>query len=193
MVYDQLWSEMLEIMPWLLIANETISAGNITSPGYISVADGGALLERFWRVQSVFRNDREYIKGDASRYVIDFDNDTVITGPDWTYFFFGDQLWFFPLDTGQGVSLTYTYLPDEYEDLGDSDEITWPQGHDLVLVLEAAAFLMAKGGTEDPSPLILMAERAKGRMYSALKKRWRGAVAVKGDSMFDVREFGGTG
>jgi len=192
MVYDQLWSEMLEIDPMLNTSTLTITS--LTAPGYISVADGGALdPKRLHRLQKIFRDGREYRKGDANDYVIDYANSTVLVGPDRSYIFFGNQLWLFPLDETTDVDVTFSWIPEEYEDLEDAEEITWPMGHDLALVLEAAAFMITKGATEDPTPILLMAERAKNRMFSALRKRWRGAVAMKGDSMFDDREFGGNG
>lgn len=190
MVYDQLWGEMLEIATWLLSYTDAVTS--LTSPGYINTASGGDLTYRLFRIQKITRDGREYTEARPAQVSIDFAGGTEISAPDYTYSHIGDKLYLFPFDTTTDVDVTYSYLPPEYEDLGDAVEITWPQGHDLALVLEAAAFALVKGAAEDPTPLLLMAERAKNRMMSAIKRRRIGPLSVHGDSMYDSREFGGT-
>lgn len=189
MVYDQLWGEMLEIASWLLSTTE--SETSLTSPGYLDVGNGGDLSNRLFRIQKVVRDDKEYTKAQPTSVSIDSANSEIIYAPDYTYFFFGSHLYLFPLDTTTDVDVTYSYYPPEYEDLGDAAEITWPQGHDLALVLEAAATLLIRGGAEDPSGILALAERAKQRMFSAIKRRELGPLFVHGNTMYDNREFGG--
>lgn len=172
-VLDDLWSDMLDAQSNLTSQLQTFVL--ITSPGYIDLrlaTQGGALSQRFYRVQHVVRDEREYRPIDDRDMLIQ--NNSAIVGPDFTYFVQGDQLWLFPLDADLDVELRYSFRPTLFTALTNGTNVPFPEGSENAYVYAAAASAFAKGGVEDNIQMLRLAEEARMRLISSIRRQYRG-------------------
>lgn len=173
LVLDDLWSELLSELPHALSRLDTLGAGSVTNPGYVDLrttTNGGALSQRFYRLQSVTREEIEYTPIDPRDVTIEDSEVVVSEAPDRTFYVRGDQLWLFPLDDGEGVEVRYSYLPASFDALSDSDTVPWPDGHETAYVLEAAGRAMLKGDRESGERLLGMARASFNRAKVAMDR-----------------------
>ena len=172
LVLDDLWTELLDVQSGLTSQLQTLTS--LTSPGYIDLrltTNGGALAQRFYRVQHLTRGGREYRPIDSRDVLIE--NNEAIVGPDFTYYVIGDQLWMFPLATSQ-VELRYSYKPITYTSLTNGSYVQFPEGSDSAYILAASAITMAKGNVEDAAQLVALADQARNRCIAAIRRQYHG-------------------
>lgn len=167
---DDLWTDILEHQSKMTSQLHTLT--DLVSPGYIDLrltTQGGQLTQRFWRVQHLTRNAREYRPVDDRDHVIEAG--AKLIGPDFTYYVLGDQLWMFPLDTTTDVELRYSFKPTPFTAMTDGMVIPFPEGSESAYVLAASATTMAKGNAEDAAQLVDLADKARGRLLTAIKQQ----------------------
>jgi len=170
---DDLWTDLLDMQPNLTSQLHTITS--LVSPGYIDLrltTVGGQLTQRFYRVQHVTRDGREYRWADPRDIAIA--SNGVIAGPELTYYVQGDLLWLFPLDTSTPVELRYSFKPTPFTAMTDGMNIPFPEGSESAYVLAASALTMAKGGEEDFGPLATLAQQSRDRCYAAIRRQYHG-------------------
>jgi len=183
MVYDELWSDILDAAPWYNSKLETLS---VNSPGYINVASD--LDNRFHKVQKLTRAEKEYTFVDQRDVVLQ--DSKELSAPHFTYTLLGDELYVFPLQPTPDVKLRYSFKPTTFGSLQDSDAVVFPEGHESALLYEAASRALLKGAAEDGSSLLAIARDAKARMLKEIKRRYPGPhLMYLADSSY---EWGGT-
>lgn len=173
MALDDLWTDMLDIQSGLTSQLHTITS--LVSPGYIDLrltTQGGQLTQRFYRVQKVTRDGREYRPVDPRDILIEGNN--ALAGPDISHYVLGDQLWIFPLDTDTDVELRYSFKPTPFTSLTDGMNVPFPEGSESAYVLMASATTMAKGGAEDIGQLMALAKDARDRCLAAIRRQYHG-------------------
>ena len=173
LVLDDLWTELLDVQSGLTSQLQTLTS--LASPGYIDLrltTNGGALAQRFYRVQHLTRGGREYRPIDSRDVLIE--NNEAIVGPDFSYYVIGDQLWMFPLSTSDQVEFRYSYKPIIYTSLADGSYVQFPEGSDSAYILAASAIAMAKGNVEDAAQLIVLADQAKSRCMASIRRQYHG-------------------
>lgn len=172
---DDIWTDMLEHQAKL--TSQLHSFPDLVSPGYIDLrltSQGGQLTQRFWRIQHLTRDGREYRPVDDRDVVMQ--NNARLIGPDFTYYVLGDQLWMFPLDTTTDVELRYSFKPAPFTSMTDGMVVPFPEGSESAYVMLASAMTMAKGGAEDTTQLLAMAETARTRLLSAIARQSVGTL-----------------
>ncbi len=148
---DSLFARLLEHFPYFVSQLDTLTA-TLTSPGVISVADGGDLTKRFHRLQKVTRNQQEYTPVDARDYVIEGDEvQAVNSRSDFVYFFFGDQLQILPFNVDDDIEVRYSFKPTLWGGLAGGATPDWPDGQENALIYAVARRGMAKGSREETS------------------------------------------
>lgn len=166
---DGLWSDVLDFAPWLLTQLEEPA---LTSPGYIDLritTSGGQVSQRFFRVQKVTRGSREY--QEARPQDVLMEDDSAIVAPDFTYAFYGNQLWMFPLDTAATVELRYNFLPTPFTSLADGNTVPWPDGFDDAYIYSAVRRGFAKGDAESIAQASSLAGEAMSKLEAAIRKQ----------------------
>lgn len=170
---DDLWGDLLTHSAYLTTQLDTVTP---TSPGTIdlrTVADGGDLSERFFRLQSLTRNGQEY--REASLRDITIEGNVVKAANDsaaqYTYVILGDLIYLFPLETSPNVEIRYSYLPAAFNGLTESGEVVWPTGFEMAFILEAAGRAMLKGAREDPAQLFALARDSHQRLKDVISSR----------------------
>lgn len=185
LVYDELWTDILDYNPFYLSTNESITTTpKLVSPGYVDLTQ---LAQRFHRIQTITRNNRHYIGQhplDTLMY-----NNAVLVGADYTYRLYGDQLWLFPLEASTALELRYNYKPPLYTGLADGATVTFPTGHEATLIYKTASRAMIKGGREDNASLLREYQEAFDKMLSTVTRRVIGPQQPY-DPMHAI-EFGG--
>jgi len=176
---DEMWGDLLTFSPWLLSQLDTIAT--LTSPGYLdlrTVANGGALSQRFHRLQSIVRGGTTYSKADTRDVVVELNS--VVVAPDNTYVFLGDQLWLFPLDITADVEIRYSYKPAGFVSLGEGAKVTWPDGHDSAFIYEIAARALVRGDREDNGNILRLAGQSWARLIDMIRRRQIGPIVPWG-------------
>lgn len=173
LVLDDLWSDMLDIAPYLTSQLQTITS--LSSPGYVDLrlaTQGGDLTQRFYRIQQVIRGDT-YLTPRDPRDTVIVNNATIVHNSD-TFHFVGDQMWLFPLDTTSKVELRYSFRPTAFSSLTNGNNVTFPEGSESAYVLGTAALTMAKGNVEDVGQLASLATLAKERLINSIRRQYHG-------------------
>lgn len=185
-VYDNLYGEILDTASYWNSQYQQIGLP-LHAPGYIDLrlqSAGGDLTKRFYRLQQLIADGRQYFAKDprdflmmASTQTGDVTTIQASTGVEqrFSYQFLGDQLWLHPLgNVTTFVEIRYSFRPAVFTTLADSDSVEFPDGTEHTLVLAAAAHAMVKGGAEDPSGLMALAAEAKQRMIESIRRRYHG-------------------
>ena len=180
MTQDTLWSEFLDIDPYFVSQNDSLTS--LTSPGYIDAdqaAGVGDLTKRLFRIQSITRDQQEYGQVDRRHTVLQGGEVKSVDGSNsFNYLFLGDQIHLFPYDLTTDLEVRYSYYPTLFDGLADGTDVEWPEGHELALVLSVAATAMAKGGREDNQQLAVMAHREVARLKSKLARKSHGPTTM---------------
>lgn len=185
---DEMWGEIFNYSPWFKTQLDTITS--LTSPGYLdlrTVANGGALSQRFHRLQNVVRGGRSLTKYDPRDSIVELNKE--VYAPQDSYTFFGDQLWIFPLDTSADVEIRYAFKPAGFTTLSAGNPVIWPDGHESAYVYEIAARAIVKGDRESNQTILSIAGKSWDRLIDMVRKRQIGpTVPWANDSQ---HEFGG--
>jgi hypothetical protein len=180
MAVDDGWSQLLETNPYYTSQLQTFSS--ITSPGYVDlrlIANGGALSQRFQKVQKVTRDGREFSLAKQQELLLEGNAD--LSKLAYRYIFFGDQLWLFPLETNLSIELRYSFKPPSFISLGENDTVAWPEGHESAYVYEAAARAIGRGNAEEMTNFMSIAQMSQKRAENAIKRQYYGALMMDVD------------
>ncbi len=187
LVMDDIWSDILDVASYINSAYQQITLP-LHAPGYIDLrllAYGGDLTNRFYRLQQVICNGRQYSPCDPRDYLM---SATSATGdvssiseqngiaPQFTYQFLGSQLWLHPLggQTGEFVELRYNYRPTAFTELGDTDIVDMPEGSFRALINLSAGEAMMKGNAEDGVALMKVGEVARQKLMNSIRRQYHG-------------------
>lgn len=176
---DELFSELLDQAPLLDSQIDVLSS--LTSPGYIdlrTVAAGGALSQRLYRLQKVTRDNQEYSFAHVEDISMVSTSTSEITAPRFAYAQFGNLLYLFPLSITitQNLELRYSYLPPSFTSQLDGDTVQWPDGFESVFTFEAAARALLSQNADLAASYHALAEAAKTKMNAAISKQYPGPV-----------------
>ncbi|MCI0349116.1 MAG: hypothetical protein L0Z53_06785 [Acidobacteriales bacterium] len=186
-VFDDLWSELLEQSPWLTSQLHVFTASQIIAPGYLDLrltTNGGQLTQRFFRVQRLIRDSREYesIQELQTKWRIVVEADIEVSAPRFAYQVLGNQLWIHPLALDSGVELRYAFLPVPYTSLTEGYEVPWAEGYDSAYIYEAAARALVKGDAESMAQYKQLATEAFDRLKAACSRQQVGAQRMQMDN-----------
>lgn len=163
------------------------------STGYFALSDlsngSGNSAKRLYRINAVVLNSAVYQEVDARDYVI---APTFNIG--WKVWFRrGDTIVVIPLEPSKVCSgsdgFYVSYIPTRIDNLsGDSIAVDFPDGYEEIICLEAAAFLLAKGGaeTDTTAEFRALAESLRQDMLSDIARLSNRPIVMKyPDSSFD--------
>lgn len=190
-VLDELFSDILDVAPYYNSFYQQFALP-LHPPGFIdlrTVADGGDLTNRMYRIQQVIADGRQYFPKDPRDYLMSATSNTgdvttikADTGVEqrFSYQFLGQQLWLHPLgQVTTFVELRYSYRPARWDTNADNvttDTIGLPDGHEDALIYVTAARAMAKGNREDVSQIREDAEAARQRLMNFIRRRYHGMM-----------------
>lgn len=177
---DALWSTLLDLNPYFVSQNDTLTS--LTTPGYIDadqVAGGGDLTKRIFRLQSITRDSQEYHPVDRRHIALQGGEVKAVNDQNgFTYTYLGDQIHIFPYDLTTDLEVRYSYYPTLYDGLGESTAVEWPEGHELALIMQVAANAQVKGGREDNEQLQKMADRWFNVLKAKISRNFQGPLTV---------------
>ena len=171
---DKFWAELLIEAPYLRSTLQTLTSLN--APGYINIAPGGDLSERFFRVQKITRNGTEYSPGLQKDFVIE--DEAFLASQRSQYFRLGSQLWLSPLDTTTDVEIHYSSHPAMYDGLGESATVVWPDGHEEAWIYAVAARALGKGAAEESAMFKTISDDALRLCRASVKKLYPGPMPM---------------
>lgn len=176
---DDLWQDLLRFEPSITSQLDEITT--LTSPGYIRLPKTtdtpvGDLTQRFFTIQSVTRDGREYSPIDPRDVVIE-DNEVKTTNAgDFRYFKRADQLWLLPLETTPAVEFRYSFLPATFSSLADGNTVVWPEGSEGVYTFESAGRAMMKGDREESAHLLGIANLQMKHLRARVSRPFPGPL-----------------
>ena len=185
---DSMWNELFQIDPYL--TNQVDTLTSLTSPGYIDKrkTSTGDLSQRLYRIKSVIRNGREITESNARNFVLE--NNVLMAGQTPAYFHLGDRIYITPLNTVDDVEVSYSFRPAAFVDLGDNQDVVWPDGYDLAPIYETTGRLLAKGAAEDNQGYLVLADGEFGRLKAGVQRKSIGPIMIQ--NMDTDLSWGGT-
>jgi len=189
-VLDDLWSDMLDVAPYINSQYQQIPLP-LHTPGFIDLkltAFGGDLTQRFYRMQQVIADGRHYFPKDPRDYLMvaqSLTNDPstiqASTGIEqrFSYQFLGDQVWLHPLGAVTTfVELRYNFRPVAFSQLADGTTLPMPEGSEQSLVLLSAAYAMGKGNAEESMQLQALGEQSRQRLMNSIRRQYHGMTVA---------------
>ena len=186
LVMDDIWADILDSASYINSAYQQIQLP-LRAPGYIDLrldTYGGDLTNRFYRLQQVIADGRQYGAKDPRDYLMSAtsntgDVSTITTnngvGTQFSFQFLGSQLWLHPLG-GQTtfVELRYNYRPTAFTLLKDSALVEIPEGSFRALINLSAGEAMMKGNAEDGAALLKVGEDAREKLLNSIRRQYHG-------------------
>lgn len=202
LVLDDLWGEILDMAPYINTQYQQIGLP-LRAPGYIDLrqtAYGGDLTQRFYRLQQVIADGRQYFCKDprdflmvASSLTNDVSTIRASTGIEqrFSYQFLGNQLWLHPLgNVTTFVELRYNFKPTAFTALTNGTILDTPEGSSRAIINLAAAETLVKGNVEEASQFRSMGLEAKQLLFDSVRRQYHGMMVPFSPS--NQWEFGGT-
>ena len=173
-VFDKEWRRILNANPDYKTNRVQLTAD---SEGKYSVAGlttgSGNSIKRFYRMRTVTCNNRVYEPVLKKDYILA----PGVNVGHMTWYLDGDSIQLMPVEANKVMSgndgFHVNWIPCRIDNLAsDSDTFDFPDGYEEILALEAAAFLLAKGGTETDvaAQFRVMAESLRQDMLSDLAR-----------------------
>lgn len=201
LVLDDLYGDILDTAPYINSQYQQINLP-LRAPGYIDLrttAFGGDLTQRFYRLQQVIADGRQYFGKDPRDFLMSATSATgdittirASTGVEqrFSFQFLGNQLWLHPLgNVTTFVELRYNYKPTPFTSLTDSYIVDMPEGSNRAIINLVAADALAKGNAEEAQQLRVMGEDARQKLLNAIRRQYHGMIQPFSPS--NMWEWGG--
>lgn len=166
------WSGILAANPYYKFAQRAVTAGSTGLIAYTALNSGAAdAAQTLYRILSI--TDGQNIYRQTS-----FQSNPLATTsnyPSLPYEWYdaGDNLQILP-PAGVSLTITVNWTPTPIDSLaGGSSTYDFPAGHESIVFLSAAAFLLDKGGAETDAANILRgsAEKRRQMLYQDISRR----------------------
>ena len=148
-VFDGEWSSILNAAPYYRFAIRQVTTDVNGQFAFTTLNSGsGDTQENFYRIMSV--SDGNVLYGQTRYQDVPLATTTnyLPTYPK-LYYIAGQSVQVLPVSSSLGLYVGVNYKPTAISDLvGDASIIDYPDNSHLVLVWQAAALLLLKGGTE---------------------------------------------
>lgn len=201
LVLDDLYSDILDTAPYINSQYQQIGLP-LRAPGYIDLrttAFGGDLTQRFYRLQQLIADGRQYFAKDPRDFLMSATSATgdittirASTGVEqrFSYQFLGNQLWLHPLgNVTTFVEIRYNYRPVGFTSLTDGFIVDIPEGSNRVIINLVAADALAKGNAEEAQQLRIMGEDARQKLLNSIRRQVHGMTQPFAPS--NMWEWGG--
>lgn len=171
LVHRREWRALLDVNPDLRVAERSVTADTSARIAKTALASGsGDSAEVLYKVRQVRNGTTIYTQAAPIDMLAATSGQGGGTGAWWES---GSYLQLLPGDAGTALTVVVSHAPPAADVLSaDTVAVEWPEGHELVLVYETAALLLAKGGTEtqQAADLRALASEQRDRMYADLAR-----------------------
>jgi len=201
LVLDDLWGEILDMAPYINSQYQQIALP-LHAPGYIDLRTttfGGDLTQRFYRLQQLIADGRQYFVKDprdflmvASSLTNDVSTIRASTGIEQRFSmqFLGNQLWLHPLgNVTTFVEIRYNFKPIGFTSLTNGFQVDMPEGSNRAIINLSAAEALTKGNVEEAQQFRTMGEDAKEKLMYSIRRQYHGMMVPFSPS--NQWEFGG--
>lgn len=182
-VFDREWRRILNANAYY--KSQTVQP-TADSEGKFALADlttgTGDTLKRLYRINAAVLNNAVYQEVDPRDYII-----APVFNVGWKIWYRrGDYIYVIPVEPNKVLSNTdgfaVSYIPQRIDNLSsDSASVDFPDGYEEIICLEAAAFLLAKGGaeTKTTAEFRVMAESLRQDMLSDVARLSNRPISMK--------------
>lgn len=190
-VFDGEWSNILSAAPYYRAATRTVTTD---ANGQFALTDldsgTGDSAQNHYRIISI--TDGTYVYSETR-----FQDAPLATSSNYpyvydrTFYLMGSQVQVLPVAVNTTLSVTVNYKPPVPSDLAsDSSVVDYPANSHLILVWEAAARLLMKGGAETQASLDLMSLTRMERETLLLDLQRRTIAPMRMMPMDDASDWG---
>lgn len=190
-VFDGEWSNILSAAPYYRAATRTVTAD---ANGQFPLSDldsgSGDSAQNLYRIISI--TDGTYVYSETR-----FQDAPLATSSNYpfvydrTFYLMGSQVQILPVAASTSLSVTVNYKPPVPSELAsDSSIVDYPANSHLILVWEAAARLLMKGGAETQASLDLMSLTRMERETLLLDIQRRTIAPLRMMPMDDASDWG---
>ena len=173
-VYESEWSNILNAAPYYRFAQRTVATD---SDGKIPLSsldlNSGDASELWYRILSL--SDGNYLYQQTRFQDVPLATTTnYLPSHPKLYYLAGDELQILPVNSGMSLEIYVNHKPQALSDLSDgSSVVPFPSNAHLILVWEAAAQLLLKGGAETSAAVDLksLARQERESVLDDIRRR----------------------
>lgn len=172
-VSDGEWSGILGANPYYKFAQRSVTTSSAGLFAYTSLNSGSGDTAQTWgRILVITNGSVIYSQTDFAAVPLGTSS-TYVNPSRLLWYDAGDNVQILPASS-VALTVAVNYTPPRIDQLSaDTVTIDFPDGHESILWLEAAAMLLSKGGAENDAAQTMraMAEQARQQMYSDIGRR----------------------
>lgn len=168
------WSGILSANPYFRFAQRSVTTDASGLAAYTALDSGtGDTAETHYRILSITDGQNIYRETsfmDAPLGTVG--NSGYTYRPSW--YDAGSNFQILPVSASLALTVSVNWTPPRIDQLSaDSVTVDFPDGHEIILCLEAAAMLLSKGAAENDAAQTMraMADQERTQMYSDLARR----------------------
>lgn len=168
------WSSILSANPYFRFAQRSVTTGSTGLLAYTALDSGSVdTAQTHYRILNI--NDGQNIYEQTSFMDVPLatvGNSGISWRPSW--YDAGANIQILPVSGSLALTVTVNYTPPRIDQLSaDSVTVDFPDGHEVILWLEAAAMLLSKGAAENEAAQTMraMADQERQQLFSDIGRR----------------------
>lgn len=169
------WSGILKANPYFRFAQRSVTTDTDGQFAYTDLNSGsGDSAENWYRILSISDGNSFVYRQTAFMSVPLATTTNYQTTYDRLWYDAGDDVQILPVSASLALTVVVNHTPPRVDQLSaDTIAIDFPDGHETILWLEAAAYLLSKGGAENDAAQTMraMAQDARESMYADISRR----------------------
>lgn len=173
---------LLGANPYFKFAQRAVTTNSSGQFAYTSLNSGSGNSAQTWFRMLAITDGNLVVYRQTSFQAVPLASTTNYDSPyEKLWYDAGDNVQILPVASGLALTVTVNWTPTNIVDLNaDSDTYDWPAGHEAVIYLGAAAFLLDKGGAETDAANIMRASAGARRdqLFQQVQRRSAGPIAL---------------
>lgn len=169
------WSSLLGANPTYRFAQRSVTTDANGQFAYTSLNSGsGDSAQNWYRILAITDGNFFVYRQTTFMEVPLASNSNYQTTYNKLWYNAGTNVQILPVTPSLVLTVTVNYTPPRIDELsGDSVVVDFPSGHESILWLEAAAFLLSKGGAENDAAQTMraMADQERQQMYADIGRQ----------------------
>lgn len=168
------WSGILSANPYYRFAQRSVTTNSSGQFAYTDLNSGsGDSAQNWYRILAIA--DANYVYRQTAFMEAPLATTTNFLTPESKMWYdAGSSIQVLPVTNGLSLTVSVNWVPPRIDQLSaDSVTVDFPDGHEVILWLEAAAMLLSKGGAENDAAQTMraMAEQERQELYSDISRR----------------------
>lgn len=169
------WSAILATNPYYRFAQRAVTTDSNGQFAYTALNSGSADSAQTWYRILAITDGNSIVYRQTSFQAVPLATSSNSSSPyERLWYDAGTNAQVLPVSPGLALTVAVNYTPPRVDQLSaDAVTVDFPDGHESILWLEAAAFLLSKGGMENDAAQTMraMAELERQNLYGDMNRR----------------------